>query len=117
MRLLACEGGVIYPRTQVVFLRLLRLSCLYQSAKLNSSSISAYFPLGACMEGLNLLFKSLFGISLETQDPAEGELWSPYVQKLGVVHETEGLLGYIYCDFFNREEKLQQDSHFTIRGE
>ena len=89
----------------------------YQSAKLNSSSISAYFPLGACMEGLNILFKSLFGISLETQDPAEGELWSPYVQKLGVVHETEGLLGYIYCDFFNREEKLQQDSHFTIRGE
>ena len=89
----------------------------FQSAKLNSSSISAYFPLGACMEGLDFLFKSLFGISLEAQDPAEGELWSPDVQKLGVVHETEELLGYIYCDFFGREEKLLQDSHFTIRGE
>lgn len=88
----------------------------YQSAKLNSSSLSAYFPLGACMEGLDFLFKSLFGISLEAQYPAEGELWSSDVQKLGVVHETEGLLGYIYCDFFSREEKLSQDSHFTIRG-
>lgn len=88
----------------------------YQSAKLNSSSIAAYFPLGACMDGLDALFRSLFGISLEPQDPAKGELWSTDVQKLGVVHETEGLLGYIYCDFFSREAKLQQDSHFTIRG-
>lgn len=68
------------------------------------------------MDGLDLLFGALFGITLEAQEPAEGELWSSDVQKLGVVHETEGLLGYIYCDFFNRAEKLQQDSHFTIRG-
>lgn len=88
----------------------------YQSVKLNGSTVSAYFPLGACMEGLDMLFKGLFGISLEAQEPAEGELWSSDVQKLGVVHETEGLLGYIYCDFFGREEKLLQDSHFTIRG-
>lgn len=88
----------------------------YQSVKMNRSTTSAYFPLGACMDGLDMLFKDLYGISLQAQEPAEGELWSSDVQKLCVVHETEGLLGYIYCDFFSREEKLPQDSHFTIRG-
>lgn len=84
--------------------------------KINHSTTLAYVPLVACVDGLDMLFKDLFGISLLAQEPAEGELWSSDVQKLCVVHETEGLLGYIYCDFFSREEKLPQDSHFTIRG-
>lgn len=87
-----------------------------QALKLNSNSLSTYFPLGSCMEGLNYLFQCLYGISLEPLDAAPGELWSDEVQKLGVVHEEEGLLGYIYCDFLVRENKILQDSHFTIRG-
>jgi intermediate peptidase len=87
-----------------------------KSLNLNSLSLSAYFPLGSCMEGLNVLFQSLYGISLEPEEALPGELWSPEVQKIGVVHEKEGLLGYIYCDFLVRPHKIQQDSHFTIRG-
>ncbi|KAM6179249.1 mitochondrial intermediate peptidase [Erethizon dorsatum] len=75
-----------------------------------------FFSLGACMEGLNILFNKLLGISLYAEQPAKGEVWCEDVRKLAVVHESEGLLGHIYCDFFQRAEKPHQDCHFTIRG-
>ncbi|XP_004631168.1 mitochondrial intermediate peptidase [Octodon degus] len=75
-----------------------------------------FFSLGACMEGLNILFNKLLGVSLYAEQPAKGEVWCEDVRKLAVVHETEGLLGHIYCDFFQRAEKPHQDCHFTIRG-
>ncbi|XP_062050545.1 mitochondrial intermediate peptidase isoform X2 [Lepus europaeus] len=75
-----------------------------------------FFSLGACMEGLNVLFNELLGISLYAEQPAKGEVWCEDVRKLAVVHESEGLLGYIYCDFFQRQDKPHQDCHFTIRG-
>lgn len=84
--------------------------------KVSSSEYAPYFSLGNCIEGLNILYKSLFGVSLENCDIAPGETWTPDVYKLAVMDEVEGLLGYIYCDFFERSGKPNQDCHFTIRG-
>uniref|UniRef100_A0A673SN98 Mitochondrial intermediate peptidase n=1 Tax=Suricata suricatta TaxID=37032 RepID=A0A673SN98_SURSU len=67
-----------------------------------------FFSLGACMEGLNILFTRLLGITLFAEQPARGEVWCEDVRKLAVVHESEGLLGYIYCDFFQRADKPHQ---------
>uniref|UniRef100_A0A8C7DHC5 Mitochondrial intermediate peptidase n=1 Tax=Oncorhynchus kisutch TaxID=8019 RepID=A0A8C7DHC5_ONCKI len=84
--------------------------------KIDPSLYSPYFSLGACMEGLNMLFSQLLGVSFRNEQPMAGEVWSEEVRKLAVVHETEGLLGYIYCDFFRRPDKPHQDCHFTIQG-
>lgn len=82
----------------------------------NLFEMSNYLSLGACMEGLDNLFQSLFDVSLEVVETEPGELWCNDVFKLQVKHSAEGVLGYIYCDFFERSVKPNQDCHFTIQG-
>lgn len=82
----------------------------------DEEDISNYFSLGVCIEGLNMLFQSLFDVTLENIQPEPGEVWYYDIYKLAVVHRTEGTLGYIYCDFFERKDKPNQDCHFTIHG-
>ncbi|XP_014259771.1 mitochondrial intermediate peptidase [Cimex lectularius] len=84
--------------------------------KAENSQFSPYFSLGTCMDGLNNLMESLYGISFAIENTAVGETWAPDIYKLAVVHKDEGLLGHIYCDFYERENKPNQDCHFTIRG-
>lgn len=87
-----------------------------QCLQVSSLEFAPYFSLGACMEGLNTLMHSLYGITLQNTELAPGESWSKDIYKLSVLHEKEGLLGYIYCDLFERQGKPNQDCHFTIQG-
>lgn len=84
--------------------------------QIGSSEFAPYLSLGACMEGLNTLMNHLYRISLVNDELQPGEVWAQDVYKLAVIHEEEGLLGYIYCDFYERPNKPNQDCHFTIRG-
>ncbi|XP_071798886.1 mitochondrial intermediate peptidase-like [Asterias amurensis] len=83
---------------------------------ITSAEYAPYFSVGACMDGLSLIFSKLYGVTLENVEAGRGELWAPNVLKLAVTHETDGVLGYIYCDLFERSGKPNQDCHFTIRG-
>ncbi|XP_071483988.1 mitochondrial intermediate peptidase-like [Diadema antillarum] len=83
---------------------------------ISPSDYTPYLSLGACMEGLQVIVGRLYDIELENLPPEHGEVWAPDVLKLAVKHKEEGLLGYIYCDFFDRPGKPHQDCHFTIRG-
>lgn len=84
--------------------------------QVSTSEFAPYFSLGACMEGINNVVKSLYGAYFEYEQLASGESWANDIYKLAVKHETEGLLGHIYCDFYDRPNKPQQDCHFTLRG-
>ncbi|CAF3504183.1 unnamed protein product [Adineta steineri] len=94
-----------------------RLEARFKSDVLNISTqeYTPYFSLGACMDGLNLIFNSLFNVTLNKQPTAPGEIWHPSVVKLSVDHVTEGTVGYIYCDLFERKDKVPHDCHFTIQ--
>lgn len=84
--------------------------------KVSASEFAPYFSLGACMEGVNNVMKALYGVHFEYADLEPGEAWSSDIYKLHVRHEREGLLGHIYCDFYDRPGKPAQDCHFTMRG-
>ncbi|KAF9602838.1 hypothetical protein IFM89_031698 [Coptis chinensis] len=58
---------------------------------LESSVISSYFPLPQCLEGLNVLVQSLFGVTFCSIPLAPGESWHQDVLKMALHHPEEVL--------------------------
>lgn len=50
----------------------------------------------------NSLFILKFSVYLEIVKLEPGELWHEDIYKLAVMDGKKGLLGYIYCDFYQR---------------
>jgi len=83
--------------------------------RLDMERVCEHFSLGVAMDGLNSLFQDIYGVEMVVEETRDGELWAPDVFKLAV-RDSTNTLGHIYCDFFIRKGKPQQDCHFTIRG-
>jgi len=76
-----------------------------------------YFSVGVCMDGLNMIFNELYGVRMQVDTCLSGELWHKDVIKLSIIDQASNtLLGYVYCDLFERQMKQHQDCHHTIRG-
>ncbi|TFK30896.1 mitochondrial intermediate peptidase [Coprinopsis marcescibilis] len=71
--------------------------------------------LGTVFMGLSRLFRHLYGVSLRPVESASGELWHTDVQKLEVVDEEHGIIGWIYADLFARRGKPGGAAHYTVR--
>lgn len=111
------DGGLDTPLQSwdtPYFTSRLKNKCLQISSQ--SADFAPYFSLGGVMEGFNKLMRSLFGVKLENVEMEPGECWSDDVYKLQVKDENDKILGLIYCDFFERTSKPNQDCHFTIQG-
>ena len=107
-----CAGDRLQPWDTAYYSGMARQAV----SELSSAEYSAYFSLGTCMDGLSQLLQALYGVTLQPSEPQPGEVWSTDVRTLAVVHETDGVLGRIYCDLFERPGKAHTDCHFTIRG-
>ncbi|CAM9943214.1 unnamed protein product, partial [Phaeothamnion confervicola] len=91
---------------------------------LDGRVLAAYFPLEACLDGLALVCRSLFGIRLRQVPMMASEGWTPgdpaAVRKLLLEHPTEGggpdgLVGTVYLDLHPRPGKYTHAAHFTLR--
>ncbi|KIY51293.1 mitochondrial intermediate peptidase [Fistulina hepatica ATCC 64428] len=71
--------------------------------------------LGTIFMTLSRLFTHLYGISLRPAPTAPGEVWHFDVQKLEVVDEDRGVIGWIYADLFARHGKPSGAAHYTVR--
>ena len=57
-----------------------------------------YFSVGNCFKGIDMVTRAVFGVRLTVAPVSDADVWHPSVRKLVVEHETEGVLGVIYCD-------------------
>ncbi|KAF8581654.1 mitochondrial intermediate peptidase [Ramaria rubella] len=76
-------------------------------------ALAALTP-GKTFCGLSRLFYHLYGISFRPAEILKGEVWHSDVQKLEVLHEDEGVIGWLYVDLFSREGKANGAAHYTV---
>ncbi|GJJ09708.1 hypothetical protein Clacol_003932 [Clathrus columnatus] len=90
-----------------------------REAFVNPTSIAPLIPMplltpGNVFAGLSRLFRSLYGITLRPAEILQGEAWHKDVRKLEVIHEDQGIMGWIYVDLYRRQNKASGSAHYTV---
>lgn len=80
-----------------------------------SVNLPEHFPLSSCMHGISHLLQELFDVQVQLTSTLPGEVWHSSINKFSFVRQGH-LLGYLYCDWFNRVNKSVGDCQFTIQG-
>ncbi|KAF9041718.1 putative mitochondrial intermediate peptidase [Hymenopellis radicata] len=70
---------------------------------------------GTVFMGLSRLFRHLYGVTFRPVETSPGEVWHKDVQKLEVIDETQGIIGWVYADLFARRGKASGAAHYTVR--
>jgi len=119
LQLLAAEKdrlGLGKPVLEAWDIPLLLHRCRLQQEQ-QGSSISEYLTYGAMMRGVELILSELLGLAFVAEEPKEGEVWHPSVQKYTLREHKDGrALGILYLDPFARPGKVVQSAQFTLQG-
>ena len=102
----------IYPGDGQYYSRVLNERFLVENHKHNMFLDLLEFE--NVIEGLNVFCEDILKISLVAESPMVGELIDNNVVKVGVFDEREGLIGYIYLDLYERENKTPRTCLHTI---
>eukprot|EP01126_Amoeba_proteus_P046200 TRINITY_DN5207_c0_g2_i7.p1 TRINITY_DN5207_c0_g2~~TRINITY_DN5207_c0_g2_i7.p1 ORF type:complete len:670 (-),score=113.56 TRINITY_DN5207_c0_g2_i7:89-2098(-) len=92
-----------------------RLKLARSQEQISSRTISEYFSLANCLEGLRILCHTLFGIHLDIVPMEQFETWHQSVMKICVKDSWGETLGNVYMDLFQRPNKFQGAANFPIR--
>ena len=95
------EDTVIHPWDTHYYMSLTKAAV----HRIDARDISAYFSLGNCLAGLNLMVERLFQMSLREENCTNGEVWDSSVRKMALHHPVEGVVGHIYLDLHPRAGK------------
>jgi mitochondrial intermediate peptidase len=91
-----------------------------------SRSLSSYFPLHICIQGLAKVVHSLTGVTLKQVPMLPQEGWASttaattsssndVILKYEATHPSEGYLGIVYLDLMPRPGKAPSPAHYTLR--
>lgn len=86
-----------------------------EAASIDESAIAEYFPLDNVLRSMFTIFGTSFGVHFETMIPQKNQIWHDSIKMFSVWRtDSNGFLGYLYCDLFPREGKFSHFSHYGL---